>query len=133
IAGENLQTLMGYAWPGNVRELRNTLARAVALANRPGEPPVPFAQLVFNLGPAASEPVTIGAELPGVSQPMPYKEAKARLLMTFDRAYVSALLERHGGNVQQAAWAAGLSRKHLYDLMRRIDEGCSEGEQGDDG
>src|SRR5262249_28857034 len=47
IAGENLQTLMGYAWPGNVRELRNTLARAVALANRPGEPPVPFAQLVF--------------------------------------------------------------------------------------
>ena len=121
VAGENLHALMGYAWPGNVRELRNTLARAVALANRPGEPAAPFASFVFNLGPAASAPTTIGAEFPGVSAPAPYQEAKAQLLHGFDRAYVSALMERHHDNVQQAAAAAGLSRKHLYELIRRVD------------
>lgn len=122
IEGENLRVLMGYAWPGNVRELRNTLARAVALAHRPGQPPSPFSRLVLNLGPAAESPATIGAELPGISSSLPYKEAKAQLLLTFDRSYVGALMERHRGNVQQAAAAAGLSRKHLYELMRRIEE-----------
>ncbi len=130
IAGENLGVLTGYAWPGNVRELRNTLARAVALANRPGQPLASFKDLVFNLGPASSAPATIGSEFPGVSVPLPYKTAKAQLLLGFDRAYTAALLERHNNNVQQAAAAAELSRKHLYELMRRVD-GNEGGDPGD--
>jgi DNA-binding NtrC family response regulator len=120
IAGRNLAQLMNYAWPGNVRELRNALTRAVALAQQPGKPPVPFGQLVFNLGPAADTPPTIGISFPGVGTPLPYKEAKEQLLESFERAYVEALLERAGGNVTQAAAAAGLSRKHLYELLRRL-------------
>jgi len=119
VAGDNLQRLMGYTWPGNVRELRNTLARAVALANRPDAPPASFSQLVFNLGPATTAPVTIGMAFPGVSSPMPYKDAKAQLIASFDRTYVEALMDRHGGNVTQAARAAGLIRKHLYSLIER--------------
>ncbi len=119
VTGDNLQRLMGYSWPGNVRELRNTLARAVALANRPNAPLASFAQLVFNLGPASAAPVTIGMDFPGVSSPLPYKDAKAQLTASFDRAYVEALMERHKGNVTQAAKAAGLSRKHLYSLIEK--------------
>jgi transcriptional regulator with GAF, ATPase, and Fis domain len=130
IAGENLRKLVGYGWPGNVRELRNVLARAVALAQRPGGRPAPFAELVLNLGPASAQPVTIGGELPGVSSPVPYKEAKEQVMLDFHRAYVGALLERHGGNVQRAAAAAGLSRKHLYELMRRL--GDARGGEEDD-
>jgi DNA-binding NtrC family response regulator len=131
IGGENLRKLAAYSWPGNVRELRNVLARAVALAQAPGAPPVPFAKLVFNLGPAAAQPVTIGGEFPGVSSPLPYKEAKEQLMLDFHRAYVGALLERHQGSVQKAAQAAGLSRKHLYELIRKIDGGGG-GSEGDD-
>src|SRR5262249_43067687 len=130
ISGENLRVLMNYAWPGNVRELRNTLARAVTLAQQPGKSPPAFSSLVLNLGPAAAGPVTIGAQFPGIASPMPYKEAKAQLVLSFDRAYIAALLERHHDNVQQAATAAGLSRKHLYELIRRIDAG--EGGEHDD-
>jgi DNA-binding NtrC family response regulator len=116
IEGDNLARLMSYSWPGNVRELRNALARAVTLAG-----PVPFAKLVFNLGPASTAPSTIGMEFPGVSSRLPYKEAKAQLLESFERSYVASLMEHHGGNIQRAAAAAGLSRKHLYELLRRVD------------
>ncbi|MDB4933481.1 MAG: Nitrogen regulation protein NtrC [Labilithrix sp.] len=121
IGGENLRKLVGYGWPGNVRELRNTLARAVALATVPGKPPPRFADLVLNLGPASSAPSTIGAEYPGVSSPVTYKEAKEQVLYSFHRAFVTALLDRHKGNVRNAAEAAGLSRKHLYELIRRVE------------
>ena len=126
IGGDNLARLMSYSWPGNVRELRNALARAVTLAGTPGKP-APFAKLVFNLGPASSAPATIGAEFPGVSSKVPYKEAKAQLLESFERAYVSSLMEHHGGNIQRAAAAAGLSRKHLYELLRRADVDAPDG------
>ena len=127
IEGANLARLQAYGWPGNVRELRNVLARAVALARRPGEPPAPFAKLVFNLGPAAEGPATLGASYPGVDAPLPFKEARAQLLDSFERAYVAALLARHGDNLSRAAQAAGISRTFLYELIRK-----TTGENTDD-
>ena len=114
VTGDNLDRLTAYSWPGNARELRNVLERAVALA---GE--LRFSSLVFNLGPTPAAPATIGLSFPGVAAPMPYKEAKAQLLASFDRTYIEALLARHEGNVSRAAQEAGLSRKHLYELIRR--------------
>jgi DNA-binding NtrC family response regulator len=115
VAGDNLRKLVGYSWPGNVRELRNVLERALALASKPVE----FEQLVFNLGPTPNTPLTIGYSFPGVASSAKYKEAKAQLLNSFDSAYVEALLDRHRGNISEAANAAGLSRKALYDLIKR--------------
>ena len=115
IEGDNLKRLVSYTWPGNVRELRNVLERAVAFAG----PNPTFAQLVFNLGPMTESPATIGISFPGVATPMPFKDAKGELLAQFERAYVEGLLARHKGNVSQAAAAAQLSRKHLYDLIKR--------------
>jgi transcriptional regulator with GAF, ATPase, and Fis domain len=119
VEGDNLHRLMGYSWPGNVRELRNVLDRAVTLARRPDGRFAPFSELVFNLGPSAAEPATLGISFPGVASPQPFKDAKQRLLLTFERAYVDALLARHDGNLTRAAAAAELSRKHLYELIRR--------------
>jgi DNA-binding NtrC family response regulator len=122
MGGTNLRKLVGYAWPGNVRELRNAITRAVTLAPSAAGGGVAFDKLVFNLGPASNAPATIGAELPGVSTNVPYKEAKEQLIETFDRLYVSTLLDRHQGNVTKAAATAGLSRKHLHDLIKKIGE-----------
>jgi DNA-binding NtrC family response regulator len=129
--GENLRRLMAYPWSGNVRELRNTLLRAAAMATRPGGPPPRFSGLVFNLGAAPESPTTIGNAFPGVETPLPYKDAKERLLAAFERAYVEAALERHDGNITRAAEAAGLSRKHLRELARRY-VGGPAGDDGDD-
>lgn len=120
VAGANLERLLGYTWPGNVRELRNTLMRAVALAPRGPDALPRFDDLVFNLGPASSSPITLGMSFPGVAVHVPYKDAKEQLLSSFERAYVEALLERHSGNLTRASAAAGLSRKHLSELVRRV-------------
>lgn len=115
VGGENLAKLLGYSWPGNVRELRNVLARAVALSGQPAT----FDELVFNVAVNNLEPIALGSSYPGVASPMPYKQAKQQLLASFDRAYVEALMHRQRGNVSKAAESAELSRRSLYDLIKR--------------
>jgi DNA-binding NtrC family response regulator len=50
---------------------------------------------------------------------MLYKEARNSLLLEFERAYIKALLARSGGNLTQASQEAGVSRKYLYEIMKR--------------
>ncbi len=110
--GDNLRQLMQYHWPGNVRELRNVLQRALALASEPT-----FEALRFTLGPPQRSRPDDG--LSGAVLSMPFKEAKQQLVDRFEASYVRALMQRHKGNVSQAAEAAGISRKHLHDLLKR--------------
>jgi DNA-binding NtrC family response regulator len=132
VKGPNVSSLTGYNWPGNVRELRNVLVRALALAPANAQGLVRFEDLVIQLGPSPSGPATIGQDLPGVASPMPFKEAKAQVNAAFERAYLDALLERHKGNISQAAAAAGLSRQHLYDLIGKNAKPSDEAEERGD-
>jgi transcriptional regulator with PAS, ATPase and Fis domain len=93
--------LAAHAWPGNVRELRNYIERCIAM--RAAMPP--------------------GAD-PGVDPmpetgPEPLKTARDRAVRIFERAYLTDLLAREGGNVTAAARAAGVDRIHLYRLLWR--------------
>jgi len=90
-------------WPGNVRELRNHLERCAAL------------QQVLHPVPDEASPAP--PQMIDVS--VPYSEARRRLLDAFERGYVSALLERHEGNVSHAATSAQVDRVHLHRLIRR--------------
>jgi len=119
VGGDNLHRLEGYHWPGNVRELRNVLQRAFALTS--GQPR--FDELVINVGSGRSQPATFALTYPGVDQPLPFKEAKRLLLEDFERAYLEALLRRFDGNYTQAAAEAGISRKHLHELAKKLGEG----------
>ena len=90
-------------WAGNVRELRNHLERCAALHEA--------------LQPAAEDPSPQHLDALDVS--IPFSEARRQLLATFESNYVRALLERHGGNVSQAAATARVDRAHLHRIMRR--------------
>jgi DNA-binding NtrC family response regulator len=133
VGGANLSRLLTYAWPGNVRELRNVLMRAAALAPKGPSGVARFSELVLNLGPAPESPASFSHVFPGVTTPLPYKVAKEQLLEGFDRAYIEGLLPRHGGNMTRAAEAAGLSRKHLYELVRRVTGTEPDAEGGAEG
>jgi DNA-binding NtrC family response regulator len=129
VAGPNLERLMSYPWPGNVRELRNVLERALALAPRL---PTVFADLPIQLAAAS-----MAHALP-VLLDLPYKDALDKLTTNFERAYSSHVLDLAGGNISEAARRAGLSRRHLYNLLnrhqvlRKPNDG-DDGDEGDDG
>ena len=97
-----LERLCVAPWPGNVRELRNHLERCAAL-QQVLHPPTEDV-------PQPLQPVDLS---------LSYAEARRRLLETFERSYVSALLQHHDGNVSHASAAAQVDRVHLHRLIRR--------------
>jgi len=111
-------TLMSRGWPGNVRELRNFIERAVAIqwiSDTDAEVASPEKELPPGM--AALIPVHL-----------PLTEARDVWNKRFESLYIRALLKRTGGNVTQAAAAAGVNRRWLQRLMtqqrlREADEG----------
>ena len=93
---EAVQALESHGWPGNVRELDHTLERAVLMAHGPL---VRSADLGLR-----------GSGAAGRLEDLPLEEV--------ERVLIRKALERHGGNVSQAAKALGLSRSALYRRLQ---------------
>jgi DNA-binding NtrC family response regulator len=101
ISPEAMQALLDYAWPGNIRELEHTVERALLLMH--GNT-VQLADLTL--------PTTAGAAAAGGNlDEMPLEEV--------ERVLIRKALQRHDGNVSQAAEALGLSRSALYRRLQR--------------
>jgi DNA-binding NtrC family response regulator len=105
LSEEMLTSFMAHPWPGNVRELRNAVERLTVLDE------MAFAA---QTAPAAAS----GAE-PPVDVQVPFKDGKNALVESFERRYVSAMLEATGGNISEAARRAGIDRVYLLRLMGR--------------
>jgi DNA-binding NtrC family response regulator len=86
-------------WPGNVRELKNAVERLATLG-------VESVDQIWERPSIA----------PGAAR-VPFREAKARMLSTFERQYLVEVLEEHSGNITAAAHAARVDRVHFLRLM----------------
>jgi DNA-binding NtrC family response regulator len=112
---DTLAALKSYAWPGNVRQLRNTLERAVLLANDgrittaelPPEIVTPPA--AFRPVSAASATDSTGAMQPAAVQP-PLREV--------ERQQILAALEQTGWHRGKTAEMLGISPSTLYRRLR---------------
>ena len=123
ISGPNLDRLAAHAWPGNVRELRNVIERACALS---GGVPRPFRDMTLHLGPSRE-----GGERLQVDTEATYSRAKEKVLASFERIYLEALMQRCGGNISLASRVSELDRKQLRKLLRRL--GLIAGPETDEG
>jgi DNA-binding NtrC family response regulator len=117
-----LEQLQRHDWPGNVRELRNVVERALSLgtsslADLGGDARAPSASDSNPSLPAGDDGVKRGSN-PDVLE-LPFKEAKAALVETFERDYLSALLARHHGNISRAAAEAGIDRNYIHRLVKK--------------
>ncbi len=113
LSPEALQILLDHEWPGNVRELENAVEHAVALSLESGK-----------IGPSSLPRSLTAPAFPIAAaswENTPYREAKQRLLESFDRAYLADLLKRSGGGITRAAEMADMDRKNLYELLKKHD------------
>ena len=106
ISEDVLDRLRAHSWPGNLRELRNVMERAVLFAS--------------------GDSIEVG-HLPEALRFVPapalsYRDARAAALLDFRAAYLKGLLAAHGGNLSQAARAAGMARQTLHRLLRELRE-----------
>ncbi|MDF3844575.1 sigma-54 dependent transcriptional regulator [Pseudomonas citronellolis] len=85
-------SLMAHDWPGNVRELRNVAER-------------------FALGLPV---LTSSGQGPDASEPR-FAEA----VEAFERSLLQSALERHAGNLSQAAVALGMAKTTLFDKVKK--------------
>jgi transcriptional regulator with PAS, ATPase and Fis domain len=103
---EARQRLRAYRWPGNVRELRNVIERALILCDGDAID-VEHLHLQPDDDYRAPEP---GGEIPQNSHD----------LESIERAAIQRVIEKTGGNKSRAARMLGLSRKQLYNRIRRF-------------
>ena len=105
-----LRRFEDYRWPGNVRELHNAVARLIALGHlarvEAGQPSSASA-----LGRDAIDAV--------LELDLPLTEARDKLVAEFERRYVARVLDRHQGNVAEAAAASGIARRYFQILRAR--------------
>jgi DNA-binding NtrC family response regulator len=99
------QALMNYAWPGNVRELQHAVERACILSS----------------GPLLGAEAFFGGSLDGeIATEKRESESLSEYLMGCERDYLTLILERHGGHMTHAAEALGITRKTLWEKLRRL-------------
>jgi len=101
-----IQKLLNHPWPGNVRELRNLVERCAVLCTKG---PIDVGDLPAEIS------VPSGRGGTGCAQ-LPYEEARA----AFEREYLAAVLDRHAGNISQAAAAIGLHRQTLQYKLKQL-------------
>jgi DNA-binding NtrC family response regulator len=108
--------LKTHAWPGNVRELENLIHREILLESGPLTRPGGSRLPAEGAGPSPEPPALTG---------MSFREARARAIASFERAYLSDLLVQASGNISRAARICGTERSRLGKLMKKYGLGRS--------
>jgi DNA-binding NtrC family response regulator len=103
-----IQDMSKHDWPGNVRELRNYVERSVVLQS---------AHQTLRRG--AGGTTTSQGPVNGIDLSVPFRLSKDAVIDSFERSYLSQLLEAAGGNMSKAARMAGMDRMYLHRLVQK--------------
>ncbi|MFM0387619.1 sigma-54-dependent transcriptional regulator [Paraburkholderia dipogonis] len=95
--------LATYGWPGNVRELQNRLERACIVCSR---------NMLFSSDIFEEDGSQVAAEL-DMDAPLDGYMAAC------ENAFIRAALLQHQGHISETAHALGISRKSLWEKMRK--------------
>ncbi len=121
IAYKTMEKLKRHQWPGNVRELKNFVERAVILTQ---DNLIETKFLNQSNAPKDRDLDRRGTEemaTQAIAEDIPFKEAKTFLIESFEKAYWKQLLEHTGGNISKAARLAGVHRKSVEYILKKLD------------
>lgn len=115
-----LHKLAAWSWPGNVRELRNVIERAYTFADREM---IHSADLTSQIHAVQvqqeSEEKGEGMLNFDIPESCSLKEAKERIISSFEKDYLQQLLDKHKYNISAVSREAGIDRRHVYRLMKK--------------
>jgi DNA-binding NtrC family response regulator len=109
-----IKILARYEWPGNVRELSNVIERACSFVegNTISKPHLDFIFAELSHGEERTEKMRVDADVP-------FKDAKQRIVESFEKEYLVDLLRRNNHNLSKASREAKIDRKHLRNLLKK--------------
>jgi two-component system NtrC family response regulator len=119
---EFVRVLEQYDWPGNVRELFNTVEQALVLSGMEQTVYVQHLPHFMRIRAARSllsrseETRTFDEETPKKMLPT-LKEFRTRM----EAEYLVRLMRAHGGDMRRMVEVSGLSRSHLYAMLKKHD------------
>ncbi len=117
LSEDAIQLLASRQWKGNARELQNEIKRAVIFSKYDLLTSEDFKESSLPIAATKDDSEIYGLD---------YKEARKRILLTFNVEYLKRLLLRTEGNVSLSAQIAGIERQSLQHIMRKY--GISSGE-----
>ncbi|HUV06756.1 MAG TPA: helix-turn-helix domain-containing protein, partial [Spirochaetia bacterium] len=104
IPEETLADMIHHGWPGNVRELKNTLERMVITSHQGQAGP-------FKPDETISTPLLLS---------LPSTTGRLRdALENTERTVIEATLKEKGGEINATWQALGISRRALYERMKK--------------
>lgn len=103
VTPEAVQKLLLYDWPGNIRELQNVIERAV----------------VFSTGLVLSNEDIMLPKAEAALGEESFQQAKARIIVQFEKNYITGLLVASNGNISLAARKAKKNRRAFWELMKK--------------
>lgn len=114
VEDDALKMLSRYQWPGNVREMVNILERLVPMIDgntiKGKDVSIIFEEM------ERDEEAT---ERMSVDMGLPFKEAKQKVVESFEKDYLAGLLRRNNYNISKTAREAGIDRKHIRNLLKK--------------
>ena len=106
VSSESWHCLRNYSWPGNVRELKNVIQRAVLMAK--GEELTP-----------ALRPLRIRAAAGTNAAAQHFPIHAGMTLDAVEKEFIQMTLASTRGNKKNAAQQLGISRRALYDKLKK--------------
>ncbi|MFH1874108.1 MAG: sigma 54-interacting transcriptional regulator [Pseudomonadota bacterium] len=116
VEDDALKLLARYEWPGNVRELNNVIERACSFVEGDAisKPHLDFIFAEMYHGEDRTERMAVDTEIP-------FKDAKQKIVESFEKEYLIDLLQRNNNNLSKASREAKIDRKHLRNLLKKYD------------
>ncbi|MCH2038097.1 MAG: sigma-54 dependent transcriptional regulator [Rickettsiales bacterium] len=114
IGEDAIATMQAYKWPGNVRQLRNVIEWLLIMA--PGDISTKIKTNMLPPEITSVTPTSIKTGLNDDVMSMPLREARE----LFERQYLTAQINRFGGNISRTSSFIGMERSALHRKLKSL-------------